>query len=126
MFPQFVYQLRLDFYCHSPSARDIESSASQYFHLQKLLDSRNSVICLHAPPETFLPHSPTLQLPCDLWDVHIPAIFEIPGLQQKAGAAHELKPLSIPPVASRNLQDPIFTLGSLGLTRNSIYELTAF
>ena len=45
-------------------------------------------------------------------------IFEIPGPQQKAGAAHELNPLSIPPVASGNLQDPVFVPGSLGLTRN--------
>ena len=48
-------------------------------------------------------------------------IFEIPGPQQKAGAAHELKPLSIPPVTSRNLWDLIFTSGSLGLTHNTLY-----
>ena len=35
-------------------------------------------------------------------------ISEIPGPQQKAGAAHELKPLSIPPVTSRNLRDPAY------------------
>ena len=47
-----------------------------------------------------------------------PPIFKIPGLQQKAGAAHELKPLSIPPVTSGDLRDPVFTPGSLGLTCN--------
>ena len=53
-------------------------------------------------------------------------MFEIPGPQQKAGTGHELKPLSIPPVTSGNLQDLIFALGSIGLTHNSIYKLTAF
>ena len=48
----------------------LESSASQYFCLWKLLDS---VICLHAPPETSLPHPSTSQLPCNLLDTHIPA-----------------------------------------------------
>ena len=32
---------------------------------------------------------------------------------------HELKPLSIPPVTSRNLQDLVIVLGSLGLTHNT-------
>ena len=46
-------------------------------------------------------------------------IFEIPGLWQKASTVHKLKPLSIPPIASRNLWDPIFALGSLGLICNT-------
>ena len=48
-------------------------------------------------------------------------IFKIPGPQQKASAVHKLKPLSIPPVTSGNLRDPIFASGSLGLTHN-IYD----
>ena len=50
--------------------------------------------------------------------IYLP-IFKIPGPRQKAGAAHKLKPLSIPPVASENLQDLVLALGSLGLTRNN-------
>ena len=45
-------------------------------------------------------------------------VLKIPGLQQKAGTVHELKPLSRPPIASGNLQDPIYMLASLGLTHN--------
>ena len=64
----------------------------------------------------------TLQL-CNFPATHGTRIYlhisEIPGPQQKAGTAHELKPLSIPPVASGNLQDPVFALGGLGLTHNS-------
>ena len=51
--------------------------------------------------------------------IYLP-LSEIPGPRQKAGAAHELKPLSIPPVVSRNLQDPVFAPCSLGLTRNKV------
>ena len=49
--------------------------------------------------------------------IYLP-LSEIPGPRQKAGAAHELKPLSLPPVTSGNLRDPVFAPGSLGLTRN--------
>ena len=56
---------------------------------------------------------------------HLP-VSKIPGLWQKASAVHELKPLSRPPITSGNLWDPIYMSGSLGLTHNSIYELTAF
>ena len=51
--------------------------------------------------------------------IYLP-LSEIPGPRQKAGAAHELKPLSIPPVVSGNLRDPVFAPGSLGLTRNTM------
>ena len=50
--------------------------------------------------------------------IYLP-LSKIPGPRQKAGAAHELKPLSIPPVTSGNLRDPVFEPGSLGSTRNT-------
>ena len=55
--------------------------------------------------------------------IYLP-IFEIPGPQQKACAAHELKPLSIPPIASGTLRDPVFVPGSLSLTRNTSHRST--
>ena len=96
----------------------LESSASQNFRLRKLLDSRNSVIRLRALPD---PSRLILRLYDFLttrrMHIYLP-LSEIPGLRQKAGTAHELKPLSIPPVTSGNLRDPVFAPGSLGLTRN--------
>ena len=50
--------------------------------------------------------------------IYLP-LSEIPGPRQKAGAVHELKPLSIPPVTSGNLRDPVFAPGSLGLICNT-------
>ena len=97
----------------------LESSASQYFRLWKLLDSCNSVIQLHAHHRKI---SCLILQPCSFPATCrmciYPPIFERPGPRQKAGTVHELKPLSIPPITSGNLQGPVFTPGSLGLTRN--------
>ena len=122
----FSLYINFDSTLLSPSVRTTWVSALQYFCLRKLLDPRDSAIHPPLPLETLPPYPSTLQLPCNSLDTHIPICLEIPGLRQKAGAAHELKPLSIPPVTSGNLWDLVFTPGSLGLTRNSIYELTAF
>ena len=120
MSPQFVYQLRLDFYCHSLSARDLSlppRSTSTFGNCLTLATLIFVLTHLRKPSHLVL-------RPCSFPATHrtriyLP-IFEIPGLRQKAGAAHELKPLSIPPVASGNLRDPVFVPGSLGLTRNSL------
>ena len=120
MFPQFIYQLQLDFYCHSPSARDLSlppHSTSTSGNCLTLATLLFVFTCLWKP-------SCLILQPCSFpancrTRIHLP-IFEIPGLRQKAGAAHELKPLSIPPVTSRNLRDPVFAPGSLGLTHNKL------
>ena len=119
MFPQFVYQLQLDFYYHSPSAHDLSllpcstsasgnclTLATPIFVFTRLRKPSRLILRPYSFPATRRTH------------IYLP-IFEIPGPRQKAGAAHELKPLSIPPVTSRNLQDPVFAPGGLGLTRNN-------
>ena len=125
MFPQFIYQLRLNFYCHSPSACDLSLPPCSISTSRNCL-TRTILISiftrLQKPSHLVLrPCSfPVTRRTC----IYLP-IFEIPGLQQKAGTAHELKPLSIPPVASGNLRDPVFVPGSLGLTCNSVAQYAA-
>ena len=119
MFPQFVYQLRPDFYCHSPFTCDLSLPP------RSTSVSRN---CLTLATSLFIftrlwKPSCLILRPCSFpatcrTRIYLP-IFEIPGLRQKAGAVHELKPLSIPPIAPGNLRDPVFAPGSLGLTRNN-------
>ena len=123
MFPQFVYQLRLNYCCLSVCMQ-LESSASQ---------SSTSGNCLTLATLLFdfaLYRKPSRLIPqlCNCLTAHrmhisLP-LSEIPGPRQKAGAAHELKPLYIPPVTSGNLRDPVFALGSLGLTRNMHRQLS--
>ena len=104
-------------YCHSPSVR-LEFSASQHFRLWKLL--------FRSTPPFFLLRLWNLSrlilqpssLPAALSRAYTHPSLEIPGPRQKAGAAHELKPLSIPLVTSGNLRDSVFVPGSLGLTHN--------
>ena len=76
MSPQFVYQLRLDYYHHSPSACDLSLLPHSISGFRKLFDSCTSAIRLHAQPETSPPHPLTLQLPCDPWDTHTPALIQ--------------------------------------------------
>ena len=119
MSPQFIYRLQLDFYCHSPSACDLSlppRSTSTSGNCLTLATLIFVFMRLWKPSHLVL-------RPCSFpatrrMRIYLP-IFEIPGPQQKAGAAHELKPLSIPPVASGNLRDPVFVPGSLGLTHNT-------
>ena len=119
MSPQFIYQLRLDYCCHYLSARDLSlpprrASASRncltlvtlLFDFAHYREPSRLILRLY----NFL----TTRRTC----IYLP-LSEIPGPRQKAGAAHELKPLSIPPIASGNLRDPVFAPGSLGLTRNT-------
>ena len=108
-----------DFYCHSLSVRDLSlppHSISTPRNCTTLATLLFDFACLRKPSHIIL-------RPCSFpatrrMRIYLP-IFEIPGPQQKAGAAHELKPLSIPPVASGNLRDPVFVPGSLGLTHNT-------
>ena len=74
--PQFVHQHQLDYYCHSPSVCDLSLLPCSISSLQKLFDSHTSAIQLLTQPKTFPPHPPTLQLPCNPWDVHIPAYIQ--------------------------------------------------
>ena len=118
MFPQFIYQLRLNFYCHSPSAHDLSL-------LPRSTSTSGNCLTLATPIFVFTrlqKPSHLILRPCSFpvncrMRIYLP-IFEIPGPRQKAGAAHKLKPLSIPPITSGNLRDLVFTPGSLGLTRN--------
>ena len=120
MSPQFVYRLRLDYCCHSLSARDLSlpprraSASGNCLTLVTLLfdfTHYRKPSCLILRLYDFLTTRRAR--------IYLP-LSEIPGLRQKASTAHELKPLSIPPVASRNLRDPVFAPGSLGLTRNRL------
>ena len=118
MFPQFVYQLQLDFYYHCPSARDLS-------FLPRSTSASGNCLTLTTPIFVFTrlrKPSRLILRPCSFpvtcrMRIYLP-IFKIPGPQQKAGAAHELKPLSIPSITSGNLQDPVFAPGGLGLIRN--------
>ena len=126
MSPQFVYQLRLDYCCHYLSARDLSL-------LPHRASASGNCLTLVTLLFDFAHYQKPSRLILRLYNfltarrtrIYLP-LSEIPGPQQKAGTAHELKPLSIPPVASGNLRDLVFAPGSLGLTHNSIYELTAF
>ena len=112
MSPQFVYQLRLDFYCHSLSACNLSlppHSISAPGNCTTLTTLLFDFTCLWKPSHLILQ-------PCSFpatcrMRIYLP-IFEMPGPQQKAGAAHELKPLSIPPISSGNLRDPVFAPGN--------------
>ena len=119
MFPQFVYQLQLNFYYHSRSVRDLS-------FLPRSTSASRNCLTLATPIFVFTrlrkPSHLILQ-PCSFpatrrMRIYLP-IFETPGPRQKAGAAHELKPLPIPPITSGNLRDPVFTPGGLGLICNT-------
>ena len=125
MFPQFVYQLRLDCIvtlrpCDlSSPPRSISTSgncltrSTPLFFLLRLQKFSHLIL----RPSSF---------PAALSRTYTHLSLEIPGPRQKAGTAHELKPLSIPPVTSGNLQDLVFVPGSLGLIRNSAAHCFAF
>ena len=126
MFPQFVYQLRLNSIVtlclcdlssppHSISASgNCLTRSTPLFFLLRLRKLSRLIL---------RPSS----LPAALSCAYTHLSLEIPGPQQKAGAAHELKPLSIPLVTSGNLQDSVFAPGSLGLTRNTdVWNLQIF
>ena len=117
MFPQFVYQLRLD---SIVTLRPCDLSSPPC----SISASGN---CLsRSTPLFFLLHLWNLSrliprpsgLPAALSRTYTHLSLEIPGPRQKAGAVHELKPLSIPLVTSGNLRDSVIVLGSLGLIRN--------
>ena len=118
MSPQFVYQLRLDYCCHSLSARDLSLPP-------RSISASGNCLTLVTLLFDFARYRKPSRLILRLYNflmthrmhIYLP-LSEIPGPRQKAGAAHELKPLSIPPVASGNLRDPVFAPGSLGLTHN--------
>ena len=56
MSPQFIFQLRLDYYCHFPPAHDLSLPPHSISSLWKvkLFDSRTSAFRLHTQPETIL------------------------------------------------------------------------
>ena len=118
MFPQFIYQLRLDSivtlrpYDLSSPPHSIPASGNCLSRSTPLF----FLLCLqnlsHLIPQ---PSS----LPAALSRTYTHLSLEIPGPRQKAGAAYELKPLSIPLVTSGNLRDSVFVPGSLGLIRNN-------
>ena len=103
MSSQFVYQLQLDYYCHSPSACDLSLPP------HSILASGNcsTLATLLFGFTHYRKPSRLILQPCNFpvtCGMRIyPPVFEIPGPRQKAGAAHKLMPLSIPPVTSRNL-----------------------
>ena len=119
MFPQFVYKLRLDYCCHYLSAHDLSLPPRR-------TSASGNCLTLITLLFDFAHYRKPSRLILRLYDflttrrtcIYLP-LSEIPGPQQKAGAVHELKPLSIPPVTSGNLRDPVFMPGSLGLTRNT-------
>ena len=119
MFPQFVYQLRLDYCCHYLSARDLSLPPRR-------TSTSGNCLTLVTLLFDFTHYQKPSRLILRLYDflttrrtrIYLP-LSEIPGPRQKAGAAHKLKPLSIPPVTSGNLRDLVFAPGSLGLTRNN-------
>ena len=119
MSPQFVYQLQLDYCCHYLSAHDLSlpprraSASGNCLTLVTLLFD-----FAHYRKPSRLIHRLYDFLTARRTRIYLP-LSEIPGPQQKASAVHELKPLSIPPVTSGNLRDPVFAPGSLGLTHNN-------
>ena len=120
MFPQFVYQLRLDSIvtlcpCDLSFPPHSISASGNCLTLATLL---SFLSCLQKLSRLILRLCSFQRL---IGSAYTRLSLEIPGPRQKAGAAHELKPLSIPLITSGNLRDPVFALGSLGLTRNSAH-----
>ena len=68
----------------------------------------------------------TLWPPCNLWEVHTPAYIWNTWTMTEGQHSAWVEAIVHTPVASGNLWHLIFASGSLGLTHNSIYELTAF
>ena len=117
MSPQLVYQLRLDSIV-ALRLCDLSSpprSISAYGNCLTCSTPLFFLLCLRKLSRLILRPS---SLPAALSRAYTHLSLEIPGLRQKAGAAHELKPLSIPLVTSGNLRDSVFVPGSLGLIRN--------
>ena len=107
----------IDFdYCLSPTHTCLKSSALlMSSELWKLLNPRFALLSTCAYPEDYFcgtfDSTTSLRL---LGSAYTCIQLEIPGLRQKAGAAHELKPLSRHP-STPEPRDPTYVLGSLEL-----------
>ena len=117
MSPQFIYQLRLNYYCHSLPA----------LNLSLPLDISGNCSTLEPLPFDFMPtwklfpwYPMTLWLPWNPWEGHIPIYLKYLDCDRRPAQHTSWSHCPYPP-SHLETWDLISMSGSLGLTRNSIW-----